>query len=138
MSVKICEHSFTNGKCCNLPALRGTEYCYWHHSAARRARERENLGGPVSADANTGIDVPLLEDSNAIQISLQEVIYALLDRRIDTKRASLILYALQLAHTNSRNLCHDPTHHRHLIVLPEGEEIPALAPKPKRPQKAAV
>lgn len=138
MSVPICEHVFTNGKCCELPALRGTSYCYWHHSAARRERLRETIGGPIDADANTGITVPLLEDGNAIQISIQEVIHALLDRRIDTKRASLILYALQLAHSNSKNV-HElfPAIDTCCTDVPNGEEIPELKPKPARPRRAS-
>jgi hypothetical protein len=133
-SVPLCEHVFSNGKCCELPALRGSEYCYWHHSSARRARLRENIAGPISADANTGIDIPLLEDANAIQVSIQEVIHALLDRRIDSKRAALILYALQLALTNQKELHTEPFEsQRQLVVVPDGEGIPKPQPRP-RPQ----
>lgn len=55
-------------------------------------------------EANSGLELPLLEDANAIQVAIQEIMQAILDRRIDSKRAGLLLYSLQLASSNIRNL----------------------------------
>ena len=55
-------------------------------------------------EANTGLDLPLLEDANAIQVAIQEIMQAILDRRIDAKRAGLLLYSLQLASSNLSKL----------------------------------
>jgi len=59
-------------------------------------------------EGNTGLTLPLLEDANAIQLTIQEIMQAILDRRIDSKRAGLLLYSLQLASSNVRNLSSRP------------------------------
>ena len=84
--------------------MHDSSYCYWHHKARARRRRSERIGGPISMEANTGLDLPLLEDANAIQVAIQEIMQAILDRRIDAKRAGLLLYSLQLASTNLRNM----------------------------------
>jgi hypothetical protein len=45
------------------------------------------------------IQLPVVEDMHAVQVSLQQVLDALADDRIDHKRAGLMLYALQQAAT---------------------------------------
>jgi len=59
-------------------------------------------------EANSGLELPLLEDANAVQVTIQEIMQAILDRRIDNKRAGLLLYSLQLASSNIRNLAPRP------------------------------
>ena len=99
---KTCEHIFVNGSCCEALALRNSRYCYWHLTARDRQQRRHQIGGPISADANTGVALPLLEDANSIQIAVEELMHGILDRRIDNRRAGLLLYALQIA-TSNRN-----------------------------------
>ncbi len=101
---KSCAHVLTNGQVCNAIPMRDSNFCYWHHKARARQRRHERIGGPVSMEANSGLELPLLEDANAIQVSIQEIMQAILDRRIDSKRAGLLLYSLQLAGSNMRNL----------------------------------
>jgi hypothetical protein len=84
--------------------LCDSNFCYWHHKARARRRRHERIGGPISMQANSGLELPLLEDANAIQVTIQEIMQAILDRRIDNKRAGLLLYSLQLASSNIRNL----------------------------------
>jgi hypothetical protein len=84
--------------------MRDSNFCYWHHKARARRRRHERIGGPISQEANSGLELPLLEDANAIQVSIQEIMQAILDRRLDHKRAGLLLYSLQLASTNMRSL----------------------------------
>lgn len=60
---------------------------------------------PVTgASPNTSLDLPPLEDAASIQLALIEVAQALAANRIDTKRAGLLLYALQVASVNAKNL----------------------------------
>lgn len=60
---------------------------------------------PVTdATRNTSLDLPPLEDAASIQLALIEVAQALAANRIDTKRAGLLLYALQVAAANAKNL----------------------------------
>jgi len=105
---RLCEYDYPNGECCDAFAMKNSDMCYWHHKARLRERNREKIGGTASAQANTGIEVPLLEDANAIQVGIQEVIHALLDRRVDEKRAGLILYGLQLASSNMERVKPQP------------------------------
>ncbi len=101
---KSCNHVLTNGEVCNAIPMRDSNFCYWHHKARARHRRHERIGGPITMEANSGLELPLLEDPNAIQVSIQEIMQAILDRRIDSKRAGLLLYSLQLASSNIRNL----------------------------------
>ncbi len=90
--------------------MRDSNYCYWHHKARARRRRNDHIGGPISMEGNSGLDLPVLEDANAVQVSIQEIMQAILDRRIDNKRAGLLIYSLQLASSNIRNLSPRPMH----------------------------
>jgi hypothetical protein len=113
---KSCAHVLTNGQLCNAIPMRDSNFCYWHHKARARNRRHERIGGPISTEANSGLELPLLEDANAIQVSIQEIMQAILDRRIDSKRAGLLLYSLQLASSNVRNLTPLPSDHGQRIA----------------------
>jgi hypothetical protein len=96
-----CEHIKTNGLRCGSPALRDRRYCYFHfcaHDLRRRRREKPNA--PFM--------LPLLEDANAIQMAIQQVAEAVLEERIDNKRAGLVLFALQTAACNLKNTDFEP------------------------------
>jgi hypothetical protein len=122
---KSCAHVLTNGQVCNAIPMRDSGFCYWHHKARARRRRYERIGGPISMEANSGLELPFLEDANAIQVTLQEIMQAILDRRIDSKRAGLLLYSLQLASSNIRNLSPLPSDLRPHIanIGDEDEEV---------------
>jgi hypothetical protein len=101
---KSCNHVLTNGEVCKAIPMRDSNFCYWHHKARARRRRYERIGGPIAMEANSGLELPFLEDANAVQVTIQEIMQAILDRRIDNKRAGLLLYSLQLASSNIRNL----------------------------------
>jgi hypothetical protein len=105
-----CEHVKSNGEFCGSPALRGRNYCYFHLTLigrrlrAERHYERAQATSQATSDnAVVRLDLPPLEDPNSIQVALMQVVDALLANRIDSKRAGLVLYALQTA---SSNLAH--------------------------------
>jgi hypothetical protein len=102
--IRECAHVLTNGEVCQAIAMRDSQFCYWHRKARIRKRLQEHIGGPIGQAANSGVELPLLEDPNAIQLSIQEIMQAILDRRIDSKSAGLLLYSLPLASSNVRNL----------------------------------
>jgi hypothetical protein len=52
------------------------------------------------------LELPLLEDLNAVQVGVMQVVDALIDDRIDRHRAGLILYGLQQAANNLRGKEH--------------------------------
>jgi hypothetical protein len=93
--VPECRHIKTSGGKCGSPALRGKPYCYFHARLKERAARQPS---PYLA-----IELPPLEDRGAIQLALGEVVSALADHRIDTRRAGLLIYALQVASTNANH-----------------------------------
>ena len=117
-----CEHVKSNGVRCGSPALRGKSFCYFHN----------NLAGPR-------VNVfPLLEDGNAIQLELGEIIRALVDESIDTKRAALVLYALQIASHNLAHVDFEPGPRK--VVLEPTFDMQCLSkpPQPATPETGAA
>ncbi len=76
-------------------ALRGEQFCYFHQRMMR--------GVPTPPDARLH-PVALIENEEAIQASLIEVINAIARNTIDLRRADLILKALHIAVKNSRRV----------------------------------
>ncbi len=92
--VPECRHIKTSGGKCGSPALRSQPYCYFH----TRHRERVAQQPSFLPDALAN-----LEDRSAIQHAITQVAVALADHRLDTKRASILLYALQIASGNAKD-----------------------------------
>jgi hypothetical protein len=67
---------------------------------------REQLNTHTSA---ASLDLPPIEDTASIQLALIEVLQALAANRLDTKRAGLLLYGLQVASANAKH-CKIPSH----------------------------
>ena len=84
-----CAHLKTNGDRCGSPALSGKELCYFHEKAL--ADER-----PVR--------LPVLEDANAIQVSVMIVMDGLYRGNLSYQKAALLLYGLQIASYNLKQL----------------------------------
>jgi hypothetical protein len=97
MSYPTCDHLKEDGVYCDSPALHNHNFCYFHLNA--RAR-RMQMAQARRRGESCRIQLPLVEDMHAVQISLMQVLDALADDRIDPKRAGLMLYALQQASTN--------------------------------------
>lgn len=105
--ARQCEHIMVNGEFCGSPALRGRNYCYFHLTyigrRLRAERMHEAAMARSSADPVAALELPPLEDANSIQMSLMQVVDAVLHNRLDSKRAGLVLYALQTASSNLAN-----------------------------------
>jgi hypothetical protein len=103
-SKRPCLYIKTNGEACGSHALRGRCYCFYHHESAKRDRRRARF-----QNANM-IDIELLpcEDPESVQVNISEIAYALLDHRIDQRTAATLLYSMQLAISNLRNLNNAP------------------------------
>jgi hypothetical protein len=99
--IPQCQHFKTNGTRCGSPALRNRKFCFFHqryHDLRHLRRERPSLP----------LRLPLLEDANAVQISVQEVIDAVAEERLDPRRAGLMLYGLNTAACNLKNTEFEP------------------------------
>ena len=88
-NVRTCTHIKVTGVRCGSPALRGEQHCYFHHRMLCDSRISH---------------VALLENEEAIQVSIMEVVNSLLRGTIDVKRGELVLRALNTAVRNSRRV----------------------------------
>jgi hypothetical protein len=94
-NVQVCTHIKVTGVRCGSPALRGELFCYFHQRMMRGVQMPNNARlHPVA----------LIENEEAIQASLMEVINAVARNTIDLRRADLILKALHIAVKNSRRV----------------------------------
>ena len=111
-NIRSCTHIKVTGVRCGSPALRGEEYCYFHYRMLCESRVSH---------------VALLENEEAIQVSLMEVVNSLLRGTIDVKRGELVLRALNTAVRNSRRARFE---NRSDMVreLPE----PVVQPRPRK------
>ena len=98
--VRRCEFIKPDGVQCGSPALRNETHCYFHNQ--RRLEEiRQSSLQPRSPFP---MGIPDLENANSIQGALSEVMRLLIADQIDHRRAGLLLYALQTATHNLRQL----------------------------------
>jgi hypothetical protein len=86
-NVRTCTHIKVTGVRCGSPALRGEQYCHFHYRMLCTSRVSH---------------VALLENEEAIQVSLMEIVNSLLRGTIDVKRGELVLRALNTAVRNIR------------------------------------
>ena len=109
MQFALCQHIRTNGLRCKSPALDRTTYCYFHnrlhqrHSGFRHTAATRGYLLP-----GQHIQLTALEDRESVQVALSVVINALATGHLDTKRATALLYGLQLAASNSARLQTEP------------------------------
>ena len=96
-----CAHIFTDGRCCAAPRVKKGTLCYAH--AQMEARKPQNM------------NLPPLEDANAVMIWIMEVSRGLLDERISERTAGLMFYGLQLAMVNARHTTFKETDPREMV-----------------------
>jgi hypothetical protein len=88
-----CRHIMPSGVKCHAIALKGKPYCYAH------TRLHRFTAAPPSDPMDT-IQLGVLEDRHAILIAIAKVTDALCSGRLDTRRAGILLYSIQLATQN--------------------------------------
>lgn len=86
-----CQHIRDNGRRCAAPALRGQGLCHFHTRATDEATYDERW-------------FPVIEDATSLQIALARVQRFLLMDGFEFKRATALLYSLQIACMNLKNL----------------------------------
>lgn len=137
MPTTYCRHIRPSGRRCLSPALRSGPFCYYHQTISARHRsvqppndgttnvnyadprltadtfKREPLLADYYSQSRSPIefDFPVLEDNESVQLSVSMVVSALGQNRLDPQRARVMLYALQLASSNARQITYrDQTH----------------------------
>jgi hypothetical protein len=93
-----CRHIFPSGHRCGSPALRHEPLCYWHHTTRRPIADLAERRARQSAKASFHLEIP--DDRSAIQHSIGTVLQRIAANEIDSKRAGLLLYGLQIAAIN--------------------------------------
>jgi len=91
-NVRHCTHIKVTGQRCGSPALRGEFFCYFHTRVIKGVQQRVDMQlHPIA----------LLEDSEAIQLSLMHVVDGLWKGTLEPIRARLIIQALRIAARNA-------------------------------------
>jgi len=101
MSYKYCQHVRENGVFCKSPSLKGRNYCYYH---ARMRARRLAMARAQAEKKAWHLDLPPLEDMHAVQSAISNVLEAIAAGAIDSKSGGLILYGLQQAANNVRDV----------------------------------
>ncbi len=100
VEIRRCEHIRGSGGQCGSPALRGEKFCYYHEQCQPKHIKTCDLDDDPYSSGE--IKMPALDDAHAIQYVIRQVSILLLQKRIDTKHAGLLLYGLQIASSNLR------------------------------------
>lgn len=96
-----CEHVFTDGRCCKAPRVKKGKLCY-AHTLMEEKRPLE-------------LNLPPLEDANAVMLWLMDVLRGLAEGRTTEKTAGIMLYGLQLAMVNARFTTFQDTDHKEMV-----------------------
>jgi hypothetical protein len=132
MHIRICRHIKTNGLQCRAAALADASLCYFHtrlHQRHAPYRQTDISRAYLHITPGQNIELCPLEDRESVQLALSTVINALATGQLDVKRATAILYGLQLASANTTRLYTEPLASlgvRNLQTAPEDSETPGL------------
>jgi hypothetical protein len=136
-SETLCERKNHDGTPCKSLALRDKQYCHYHE-----------VCGPPQIDISNAIDLnpvyfdlPLLDDATSIQGAITQVCERLLQKRIETKRAGILLYALQVAASNLGRLNDDRIQQQNEKNGPQNDlkvppPVPGSATPPSGPDRS--
>jgi hypothetical protein len=105
MPYELCRHVKSNGRRCESPALRKRSWCFYHD---RLHTSHRSIRAAKATLPDTPLRIPTLEDPESIQIGLSLVVEALATGRLDDKRASLLIRALQAASRNVGQVRNNP------------------------------
>jgi len=105
MQFPICRHIKANGLQCQSPSLDGGQWCYFHsrlHQRHERFRYIETHTDSLLRAQH--VQLTALEDRESVQVALSVVINALASGQMESRRATALLYGLQLASSNAASL----------------------------------
>src|SRR5713101_4221348 len=95
-----CQHIKVSGTQCGSPALRSKNFCFYHQQDRPIAVECY-YDGPYALGE---ITLPFFEDAHSVQAVIRQVVQMVLQKRLERKTASLLLYALQIASSNLKRM----------------------------------
>ena len=92
-----CQFIKANGNSCGSPALKRRRFCHFHSKTADERKRKNRNGTESRPEKSVELELPVLEDDLAIQMAVSNVCRQLANERIDPKRATSLLYGLQVA-----------------------------------------
>jgi hypothetical protein len=101
VKIPLCHHIKTNDIQCQSPSLKHRSYCYYH-DRLHGGRARRSFAPRIPREYE--IQLHTLEDAESIHFALSLVITALASGDLSCDRASALLYGIQLASSNLRNM----------------------------------
>lgn len=120
-----CRHIKVSGIQCGSPALRNKNFCFYHQQDRPLTVECYSEGEYATGE----IDLPVFEDAHSIQTVIRQVVQMVLQKRIERKTASLLLYALQIASSNLKRMeLEKPQPEQVVTDLDTASETPMAAP----------
>lgn len=126
MAFLLCRHILTTGHRCHSPALKGEDWCFFHARLHARHRALRPLGTAPAPDA---LDLPALEDRDAVQVALSLVINSLATGHLDEKRAHALFHGLTLASRNLSETTYQPSSdHRVSSCMPTPDGLSLATP----------
>jgi hypothetical protein len=111
--IPRCTHIKTNGTQCGSPALRGRRFCFFHKNW-----QGQRIALNVQPAAPLDFTMPVLEDADSVQVALMQVMRLILAGQLDPKISGLLLYALQTASLNLRQMKLEPTRRESVVIDP--------------------
>ena len=105
-----CEKVREDGTVCGCPQMKGYRYCYAHERMLEMRSGR--------------LELPALEDANAVQMAIMRVQKALIDDEISEKKAGLLLYSLQMASSNLKHTTFTDSKREVVTEMPESATAP--------------
>lgn len=90
-NTRLCSFTKVDGHRCGSPAWQEFTHCWHHHGLQERFAEQK-------------VTIPPLDDQNAIQVAIMDVVNGLLSGRLDRGNAYTALYGIHIARTNLKGL----------------------------------
>lgn len=130
-----CHHVSTSGIQCGSPAAGNLRFCYYHQQS-RSTAIKYYADAPFIAIEE---DLPFFEDAHSIQIAIRQIASLLMQQKIEPKTAGLLLYSIQLALLNLKQLKEEKPHPAQIVVNLERveETLPRSAFKKPAPPSAS-
>jgi hypothetical protein len=123
-----CRHIKVSGTQCGSPAVRSKSFCFYHQQHRPILAECYSDGEYATGE----ILLPVFEDAHSVQSVIRQVMQMLLQKRIERRTASLLLYALQIASSNLKRMELEKPQPEQVVidvVTPLKYEPPIAAPE---------
>ena len=118
-----CRHIKVSGTQCGSPALRNKNFCFYHQQDRPLTVECYSEGPYATGE----IALPLFEDAHSVQAVIRQVVQMVLQKRLERKTASLLLYALQIASSNLKRMELEKPQPEQVVVNLETESETPMA-----------